>query len=80
MNPDHLWIGTKRDNTQDMIAKGRSTLRRGGYRIPQDQIKAIFLSGDPHRVLAKRYGISRSYVWMVQNGLHRTEVTSNLRN
>lgn len=26
VNPHHLWIGTKRDNTLDMIRKGRSKL------------------------------------------------------
>ena len=28
-NPDHLWLGTAKDNLQDMIAKGRSTIRKG---------------------------------------------------
>lgn len=23
-NPDHLWVGTKKDNTQDMVSKGRN--------------------------------------------------------
>ena len=28
VNPNHLWIGTKRDNSWDMIAKGRKPKRR----------------------------------------------------
>lgn len=29
VNPDHLWLGTHRGNTQDMIRKGRSRLVPG---------------------------------------------------
>src|ERR1700677_546104 len=28
VNPNHLWLGTKRDNTQDMIRKGRSRMKQ----------------------------------------------------
>lgn len=29
VNPNHLWLGTKLDNTQDMIAKGRDNFKCG---------------------------------------------------
>lgn len=28
VNPDHLWLGTKRDNTNDMLRKGRTGYRK----------------------------------------------------
>lgn len=32
VNPDHLWVGTKKDNSQDMIRKGRNLFV--GYHEP----------------------------------------------
>jgi hypothetical protein len=49
VRPAHLFLGTKRDNTQDMIAKGRSRLSIGGpvrrgedsrwARLTEDQVR-----------------------------------------
>jgi hypothetical protein len=32
VNPDHLWLGTKKENAQDMISKGRNNYV--GYQTP----------------------------------------------
>jgi hypothetical protein len=31
VNPKHLFLGTNKDNTQDMLAKGRGRNKMGGY-------------------------------------------------
>ena len=61
VNPDHLFLGTQKDNLQDMSAKGRSTR---GERNPQakltaDVIKEIRDNATPNEQLAKQYGVSR---------------------
>lgn len=42
-NPDHLFLGTNRDNTNDMLAKGRSAKgeRHGNSRLTSESVLAI---------------------------------------
>lgn len=41
VNPDHLWLGTNWENSQDMVAKGRSTigLRNGKHTHPEKVLR-----------------------------------------
>jgi len=39
VNPDHLWIGTQRENMQDMIAKGRKACQKGRKINPEHLAK-----------------------------------------
>lgn len=58
VNPDHLEIVTPLENH-----------RRGASpKLTPDQVAEIRASSEPHRVLAKRYGISRSAVSLVKEG------------
>lgn len=39
VNPDHLWLGTRRDNYNDMVAKGRSKTFVHGTKLKRDKCK-----------------------------------------
>lgn len=69
INVEHLFLGTKRDNTQDMIAKGRLVI---GKRLRGEQarhakmteagvrqVRAQFDAGISMRALARQTGLSR---------------------
>lgn len=69
VNPDHLFIGTKADNSADMVAKGRS---KRGEDLPQtklteDQVRIIRESDEPQSKIAKRFGISQGRVSAIIN-------------
>ena len=66
VNPDHLYIGTVKDNSRDAVERGR----HGGRPMPgqqnprakitEDIARAIYSSTDSLSMLAKRYGISKT--------------------
>ena len=64
INPDHLWLGTKADNTHDMMRKGRcGTLgeRSALHKLTEGQVRAILvrLNKEQPESLASEYGVSR---------------------
>jgi hypothetical protein len=69
VNPEHLFLGTQRDNIQDMISKGR----RGNPNAGIDagvaaQIKAALLSGRRGVDVAADFGVSRATVYQIKSG------------
>lgn len=80
VNPDHLFIGTQRDNLQDMDSKGRRGIHHpAGEKNP----KAKLTSQDVQEIrqtyrrysrefgstaLARKYGVAHSTIWLVLNG------------
>ncbi len=74
VNPDHLVIGTNKDNTHDMMRKGRMHRK-----LTDADVAAI--RADPRRpysLIAKDYGISSDYVGQIKKGVwrkHRHEGT-----
>ncbi len=63
VNPDHLFLGTNRDNTADMIRKGR---HGGNYKLSRTQAAEIRSSTEDSRVLSQRYGVSRLHVYDIK--------------
>lgn len=70
-NPDHLFLGTYSDNTQDMLSKGRHGTQMRGYKrkltqAQADQIRAEYASGDVTQVeLSERYGIAAQNISLI---------------
>ena len=72
-NPCHLFWGSHRDNSQDMVAKSRSTRgeKHGNARLTADQVAAIRKAqsdGERRRSVAARFGISIGTVGNIWRG------------
>ena len=72
VNPDHLWLGTNKDNSIDMVLKKRNAKtdgeNNGNARLSKEQISLIRKSKDTKRNIAAKYGIHFSYVCKIGSG------------
>lgn len=77
VNPEHLFLGTQKDNIQDMIKKGRRVHSprigeaNGMAKITLEQVKQIRKTYKKEKISAKnlglKYGISESQVLRIIN-------------
>lgn len=77
VNPAHLTSGTHRDNTQDMVRKGRDTLigeRNSFAKLTESAVKHIRSTPPGTRGLTKKYGVSKETIAKVRKGLSWTHV------
>lgn len=77
VNPGHLFLGTHKDNTRDMIAKGRAGHRshvgesNGRTRLTIDQVREIKQElgrGVGPTELRKRYGVGHGTITSIKSG------------
>lgn len=68
VNPNHLFLGTFSDNTQDMMTKDRCPKGENSYRamITEADVHIIRDRSNKVKDLAKRYGMSISGIEMVR--------------
>ena len=74
INPDHLWLGTYKDNVRDMMDKGRAKYNPR-KKISDERFAALvgrIEAGALHRQIAEEFGVSSSYVSMVKTGKRRS--------
>jgi hypothetical protein len=66
VNPEHLWLGTARENARDKVAKGRMRRgdsrgeRNGHARLTEEDVRAIrarVAGGETQTALAVEYGV-----------------------
>lgn len=69
VNPDHLEVGTMKDNVADMYAAGRQPNRKGEYHsqckltdADVAEIRQLCELGYRHRTIAEVYDVSQSHI------------------
>ena len=72
VNPSHLFLGTAKDNAQDMVRKRRHASRIGENhhkaKLTWNLVDEIRKSTEDARVMAERMGVSFGTVYRVRNG------------
>lgn len=80
VNPNHLFLGTQRENVHDMIEKGRKATATGYKKstgLPSraildfekvEQIRAHLSSGMTHSKIASMFGVCRSAISNISAG------------
>ena len=72
VRPNHLFIGTPKDNTQDMLRKGRAVRgeKASWSKIKEDDVRAIRASTESQRTLAKRYGMGQQSISLIKRRIN----------
>lgn len=70
VNPDHLFVGTQKDNRQDCVAKLRHNFGtlHGMCKLTEQEVLDIRASFGPRLPVAKKYGISVTQVGDIRHG------------
>lgn len=70
VNPEHIFIGTPRENSQDAARKGR--MERGNKRwcskLTEQDIRSIRADGRAQRVIAGDYGVDQALIQRIRVG------------
>jgi hypothetical protein len=69
VNPSHLFLGTKSDNTQDCLRKGRFIIGEQSckHKLTLTQVKEILASTLSQQKLADKFGVSRRTIGHVRH-------------
>lgn len=70
VNPDHLWLGTAKENADDMVSKGRnkiSVTRSKITHLDAESIRRLYSKGVLQKDIAALFGIARNTVSTIVN-------------
>lgn len=69
INPNHLSVGTHKDNQQDMTEKGRGRIgiRNGRAKLTEKDVINIRESSKDALTLAKEYGVTRANIYNIKS-------------
>lgn len=82
VNPDHLFVGTVKDNCQDMLSKDRDAMigvRNNKAKLSNLDVIEIKLSKEGTTKLSKKYGVCNSTIKRIRSGKswrHLNEINS----
>ena len=66
-NPNHLWLGTAQDNSDDMVNKGRQSCGNNII-LTDDQVLSIINDTDTQEAISIKYGVSISTISNIKTG------------
>lgn len=73
VNPNHLYLGTYSDNTQQAVREGRQFVAKGELngcaKLTREQVNLIRLDTRSQRKIAKDYNISQLHVSRIKRNL-----------
>jgi hypothetical protein len=73
VNPNHLFLGTNKENTMDMVAKGRAYRPVGvdvhNSKLSEDDVRFIRSSHDRNFKLAERFKVSQATICIIRKRL-----------
>lgn len=80
VNPSHLWAGSNKANTVDMVAKGRNVTLRGEEaswsKLTNEEVVAIKSTvGVSQRKMARQYGVCQTMISKIRLGDRWRHVT-----
>ncbi len=72
VNPDHLFLGSRANNIEDMTEKGRladfkGTLN-GRHVLTENEVRSIRRSGGTNVKLGRKYGVAPTTISAIRNG------------
>lgn len=76
VNPNHLFLGSKQDNLDDMVAKGRDRFsvnpargeRNGHAKFTEEQVKLIRVDQRSQVEIAREHNVNRSQISRIKAG------------
>ena len=76
-NPEHLFLGTQKENVHDMIAKGKQPIgeKHVGHKLTDKQIQEIISSPLSSLKLSSEYGVSSSLIRRIRRGERWRHIT-----
>jgi len=82
VNPDHLFLGTNKDNIHDSMKKGRFYRAygegHGRSSFTEQPVRDVFLSNKSVKELADLYGVTSAAIRHIKNRVNWTSVTDDL--
>ncbi len=73
VNPEHLFLGTHKENQEDKARKGRGVGHsmpgeaHPGSKLTAEQVLSIFYAAGKHPAVATQFQVSPTLVWKIKN-------------
>jgi len=82
INPEHLIVGTNKQNVQDRVDRGRCAKgsKQGQSKLTEENVLTIFNSDKSNSILAKEFNVNSATIRRIKIGENWAHVTMNQKN